>query len=423
VHDEEKRPEGGGGGGGNSNGKGGNTQDALNFKFVKEWHVEIPWYKTALKGKTEFTVFTLRVYYGEVKWTVDRRFSDCLKFSEDLHRRYEGVPEFPSRQPKFLHDPKFLQTRQRELELYFQKLDQAAYATEEMRNFLSAFTELKKLGITDLRPESRRLQEIVPDTIYCTTTSLPMVNGLLLPVRMTVIKLRKIHAETGVPEILLYSPVRYDNALHMELEELGRVSYILAPNKVHNTFLPEYIEKFPEATLYVAPGLNERVPEIDKGIILRNQPEEAWEPEVDQILTSGNSFFSEAILFHKATKVLIVADLIVNFPPGYFDAQPNSDGLAALATQFFVEAPDKPMCSPEHTIYCTAVKPFEASCNRILSWDFQCLIMSHGTILDDPQKAQEAFKHATDSVVAKVNDRWSITNTVFSLFGSKKIKK
>jgi len=311
------------------------TDEELNFNIERKWHVEIPWYKTAMKGKTEFTVFTLRVFYGDAKWTLERRFSDCLKFSEDLHRRYEGVPEFPARQPKFLHDPKFLQTRQRELEGYFQKFDQAAYATEEMRNFLNAFTELKKRGVI-VKPETTRLQEIVSDSLYCAVSSIPMLNGLLLPVRMTIIKLRpRIGDNSGRNELLLYSPIRYDNALHMEIEELGQVRYILSPNKVHYLFVEEYLDNFPEAEFYAAPGLKERIPELDKGKILRGQPESGWAEEVDQVLTGGNSFFSEAVLFHKATKVLIVADFIVNFPPGYFDAQPNSDGLAALATQFF----------------------------------------------------------------------------------------
>jgi len=343
---------------------------------------------------------------------VDRRFSDCLKFSEDLHRRYEGVPEFPSRQPKFLHDPKFLQVRQRELEVYFQKFDQAAFATEEMRNFLNAFTELKKRGII-VKADTRRLQPIVPDTIFCTSSTLPMLNGLLLPLRMTVVRLKN-------GEVLLYSPTRYDDALHVELEELGPVKYIIAPNKVHYMFVADYIEKFPEAKLFLAPGLKERVSEFEKGSLLGGHPDEAWGEDLDQILTGGNSFLSEVVLFHKKSKILIVADLLLNFPPGYFDGKLNSESLAALATQFFSELPDKPMCSPEHSIYCTDVKAFESTCQKILAWEFECIVMSHGEILDDPEKAKHAFIMATDSVVRKVKERWGVTNTVFSFFGSKK---
>jgi len=370
-------------------------QRNVDFQFQKKWHVEIPWYKTVVKGKTEYTVFTLRVFYGDTKWIIEKRFSDCLSFSNDLYRKFEGVPEFPQRQPKFLHDPKFLQTRQRELELYFQKFDQAAFATEEMRNFLNAYTELVKLGVTTIRPDIRRLQEVVPDTIYCYASSIPMPNGLLLPVRMTVIKLRQKYTETTESrsaELLLYSPILYSDALRMELDEIGRVRFIIAPNKVHNTYLLEYIEKFPEASLFLAPGVLERVPDgLEKGVVLRNQPEVGWEPELDQILTSGNSFFSEAVLFHKASRILIVADLIINFPPGYFDAQPNGrvDGLTALATQIFSETPDKPMCSAEHVTYCTDVQAFQATCNRILAWDFQSVIMCHGAILDNPNRHRQ----------------------------------
>jgi len=206
----------------------------------------------------------------------------------------------------------------------------------------------------------------------------------------------------------------------VELEELGPVKYIIAPNKVHHMFVPEYLEKFPEARLYLAPGLKERVPEFEKGVILKGQMDQAWEKDLDMIMTAGNSFFSEVVLFHKESKILIVADFIMNFPPGYFDGKVNSESLAALATQFFSELPDKPMCSPEHSLYCTDVKAFQSTSDNILAWEFESIIMSHGEILDDVEKAKHAFSLATESVINKVKERWSVTNSVFSFFGSKK---
>eukprot|EP01123_Difflugia_compressa_P000302 TRINITY_DN10392_c0_g1_i1.p1 TRINITY_DN10392_c0_g1~~TRINITY_DN10392_c0_g1_i1.p1 ORF type:complete len:282 (-),score=47.75 TRINITY_DN10392_c0_g1_i1:75-794(-) len=239
-----------------------------------------------------------------------------------------------------------------------------------------------------------------------------MFNGLVLPVRMIVFKL-----QTGV---LLYSPTQYDDALKMEIESLGPVKFIVVPNKMHHLFLEDYIRNFPDAELLLAPGVKDKIEiEYNRGVVVRNG-EGPWGDEVSLMLTEGNSFFSEVVLFHKAMSILVVADLVMNFQPGYFSSQQNADGLLVAATQFFSGSFDVPTCSSEHSIYCTDAKSFESCRSKILSWDFKYLVMCHGDIIDDAKQAQQAFKIATDAVLKRVKDRWGFTNSVMSLVGSKK---
>jgi hypothetical protein len=385
----------------------------------QKWHIEIPWYKTAIQGKENFVVFTLRVFYGDVKWTTDKRFSDCFKLSEDLTRKYEGVPEFPARQPKFLHDPKFLQVRQRELEQYFQSFEQAAFATDEMKNFLNAFTELHKLGI-EIKAEVIRLRQYRSTDIYTAVVQVPSTSGYILPQRMTVIRL-----QTG--ELLLYAPVLLEDALHCELIRLGKVSYIVIPNKLHVTHLQEYLIRFPDAKLYVPPGIKEKIDVIEKGIVLQPAAESAWQDELQQIITVGNSFFTEVLYFHKRFRILIVGDLIINLPAGFFEAQknqvsPDASVVSIISSQLFppTAEDEKPMCSWEHQKYCTDAKVFSDLRESLLRLGFNSIIMVYGDTLDSPNAAQESLKSAFQVVINEVSERWGITNSLLSFVGSKK---
>jgi len=376
--------------------------------------VEIPWYKTAIQGNEEFIVFTLRVFYQNLKWSIDKRFSDCFKLSEELNKKYAGVPEFPMRQPKFLHDPKFLQTRQRELVSYFQSFDQSAFATDEMKNFLNAFTELHKLGY-QIRPEKPRL---VPhrnsNSINLTVVQIPNDAGYLIPHRMIAIRLSN-------GNVVLYSMVPLDDALQYELMVLGKVSFIIVPNKLHMNFLKEYMEKFPEAVVYVPPGTLVPVDILDKVKLLQNHTESGWSEEMDQVLTAGNSFFTEVILYHKESKILIVADLLVNLPASVFTPEnqvvvtPEAT-VISITTQLFTMDPadDRPKLSDEHQKYCTDAREFSTFVERIMLIDFDTIVMTFGDIID--RSAKQILKDACNRVLSEVSDRWSLTNSFFFIY-------
>src|SRR3954454_17595484 len=75
--------------------------------------------------------------------------------------------------------------------------------------------------------------------------------GLKLPVRMTVIRLSN-------GDLVLHSPVRYSEALRHELERLGPIKYLLAPNVAHWMFLPAWQSQLPQASTFAVRGLSAR---------------------------------------------------------------------------------------------------------------------------------------------------------------------
>jgi len=309
--------------------------------------------------------------------------------------------------------------RQKELELYFQSFEQGAFATDEMKNFLNAFTELHKLGY-EISPDTSRLLPFSnSENIYCAVVQVPTSSGFVLPHRMTVICL-----SSG--DLVIYAPVQIDDALHYELIRKGKVAHVIIPNKLHFTFISDYLTRFPEVKVYVPPGIKDH---FAKASILKAQTEDVWKDEVEQILTLGNSYMTEVVLFHRKSKMLIVADFLINLPASIFSPEnqvsPDASVYTILTTQLFPPSleDDRPKCSTEHSKYCTDAKLFSALMERLLSLDFHYIVMVYGNIIglsmtENPTSAKEVLKNACQLVLGEVSERWTVTNTLFSFLGS-----
>jgi NADP-dependent 3-hydroxy acid dehydrogenase YdfG len=131
---------------------------------------------------------------------------------------------------------------------------------------------------------------------------------------MTVVRL-----STG--EILLHSPVRYSPALHREVEPLGRIKYLLAPNTAHWIFLKNWQNAVPDALTFSAPGLAGRNQVRTAGVRIDRELDDGtpaeWAEDLATVLVSA-PFFCEVAIFHKRTRTLILTDIVQNLDPKMF---------------------------------------------------------------------------------------------------------
>lgn len=151
--------------------------------------------------------------------------------------------------------------------------------------------------------------------------------GLVLPVRMTVIRL-------GDDSLLLHSPTPYTPALAAELERLGPIRHLVAPNVAHWTYLPRWQRAFPRATLWAAPGLAERAQVRRAGLridsVLGEGAPAAWRDALDQGIVAGGAGFRETWLLHRATRTLVLTDLVQNLDAARL---PTMTALVTRATR------------------------------------------------------------------------------------------
>lgn len=150
------------------------------------------------------------------------------------------------------------------------------------------------------------------EDVFVVDSLLPGVLGTMLPVRMTVIRL-----PSG--ELILHSPTRFTPGLRRELEAIGRIRHLVAPNVAHWTFLEGWQRHCPDATTWAAPGLRERSQVRRSGVRLDRDLGDAAPPEWGDAIAlaavPGGLGFREVALFHRPTRTLVLTDLVLNLEP------------------------------------------------------------------------------------------------------------
>ena len=136
--------------------------------------------------------------------------------------------------------------------------------------------------------------------------------GLVLPVRMTILRLNS-------GDLLLHSPTPFSAEVAKAVEALGRVRHLVAPNIAHWTFLADWQRADPDATTWAAPGLQDRAQVRASSVRFDAELGETapveWADTLDQGVVPGGAGFNEVWFFHRQTKTLVLVDLIENLDP------------------------------------------------------------------------------------------------------------
>lgn len=215
------------------------------------------------------------------------------------------------------------------------------------------------------------LKEVVPDRLWVAEIPLRFY-GVEVGTRMTACRL----SDGG---LWLHSPVRLIEEVREGLGRLGPVRFVVAPNKLHHLFVGDYSSAYPEALLYAAPGLAENRPDLPFCGVLGDEPEPGWAEDLDQTIFRGERQLEEVVFLHRASRTLILADLVQS-------GHPESPRLTRLATRLngTYERPGPP--APVRLGFRDKAAA-RASLERVLSWDFDRIVLAHGRIIETGGKA------------------------------------
>jgi hypothetical protein len=129
-----------------------------------------------------------------------------------------------------------------------------------------------------------------------------------LPIRMTVLRL-----DDG--SLVLHSPTRFTATLKQELEQVGPIAHLVAPNSAHWMFVKQWQDRCPAVRTWGAPGLDRRRQVRRMGVRIDQEMQEGplahWPDEIDRVLIEGAGF-AEVALFFKQAKLVVLTDLVVN---------------------------------------------------------------------------------------------------------------
>jgi hypothetical protein len=191
--------------------------------------------------------------------------------------------------------------------------------------------------------------------------------GLEVGTRMTVIRLAD-------GSLLLHSPVALDPDLRRELDSIGRVRFAVTPNRVHHLYAGEVAGAYPEARLWVAPGVERKRPDLEFVGVLGDEAPAEWKDEVDQVFFRGRPYENEVVFLHGASHTLIMCDLAFNFGPR---AAAPTRLLMRLLRSYGRFGPSRldPLLIRDR-------RAARQSLERILAWDFDRVVVAHGDVLE-----------------------------------------
>ena len=207
--------------------------------------------------------------------------------------------------------------------------------------------------------------------------------GVRFTTRMTIVKLR-----TG--SLWLDSPISVNSETLRHVTYLGPVGYLVAATPRHVWRLAAWHTLFPEAQLW-APRPTPFT--LKKGSlsytgILGDEPPQAWKNDFDQLAFRGNPLIEEVLFFHKPSRTVILADLI--------QVHPRVEGKHFRNALFKLEGVVSPHGGVGLDIRLSFIRRNLArqSLQKLLSWDFDRLIIAHGPCVETGAKAfvERAFR-------------------------------
>jgi hypothetical protein len=203
------------------------------------------------------------------------------------------------------------------------------------------------------------------------------------PTRMAVIRL-------AGGRLFLHSPTPLTPELRAGIEAQGRPCWIIGPNRIHYWWIPEWRATFPDADVYLAPRIKEqagaRLRFESHGFEGRNGY--PWDAEIATLPVPG-SYMTEVVFFHRASRTLILTDLIENF-------EPRKLGLVMrwLTWLGAAQDPDGSMPRDLRQTFARHKQQLRAAIETMIGWNPERVIIAHGRWYESggAQELRRAFR-------------------------------
>ena len=214
------------------------------------------------------------------------------------------------------------------------------------------------------------------DGLWTASTPLRML-GVEAGRTMAVVRL-------GDSDLLVHSPAALDDELRRALDALGRVRFVVPASALHgHVSMGDYAAAYPDAELFAAPGLRKRRKDLGFAGDLGAEPDPRWAGHLDQTTFDGNRFLHEVVFHHRASRSLLVGDCVWNVTP-----------RMALSGRVWAGWRSGVRPTPFFRLAIRDRAAARRSVERILSWDFDRIVIGHGESLESG--GRDAFRAAYD---------------------------
>ena len=223
-----------------------------------------------------------------------------------------------------------------------------------------------RVAVFILRVFAPMLKTLVPNQLWCIETPMTML-GLQFGARLTIARLRD-------DKLWVHAPFAISDEDKTAIDEQGAVAHIVAPNNFHFKEIGEFARRFPDAQLWVVPALATKLDEIPH-LPLHSMPPD-WSADFDAVLFDAALGYEEWIFCHRATRSLILTDLILNVP------RPDN-ALGRIASAILDEGRG---AKPSRLVRAAILggrdlKSAREILHQVLEWKFERIVMAHGAVV------------------------------------------
>lgn len=199
---------------------------------------------------------------------------------------------------------------------------------------------------------------------------------MAFPTRMTVIRLGDA--------LFVHSPTALGPALQREVDALGSPRWIVAPNRIHYSWVPDWRQAYPDAAIYLAPRIREQAHgRIDfPAHELSADSGYPWDGVIATLPVRG-SFMTEVEFFHRPSRTLVLTDLIENF-----EASRLGLGARLLAWLGGVLDPDGAMPRDMRFTFSRNKAEVKAAVEMMIGWQPERIVLAHGRWYDKDAVAE-----------------------------------
>ncbi|MCK0094542.1 DUF4336 domain-containing protein [Yoonia sp. F2084L] len=203
------------------------------------------------------------------------------------------------------------------------------------------------------------------DDIWIADGSDLSVMGFTYPTRCAVMRLQR-------GDLLVWSPIALHDVLKAQIDALGTVSHLIAPNMFHHMFLSEWQAAYPKARLYGLSGLHSKRSDLRFNGVLGDDPDAAWANQIDQIVLNNN-LTDEVVFFHQLSRTVIFTDLIQQFSTGFHT------GWRGVIARLDLMVGDIPNVPRKFRLGFRNKAKARASVEKVLDWPIERVLLAHGT--------------------------------------------
>jgi hypothetical protein len=171
----------------------------------------------------------------------------------------------------------------------------------------------------------------------------------------------------------IWTPIALDEALSEAVDALGPVRHLVAPNKLHHLFLGEWVERYPDARLYAAPGLAGKRRDLAFHAELGDAPDPSYAEDIDQVIFHGSFFLDEVVFFHRASRTALVTDLVQRFAPDQL-----ARGFRGWVMRVWGLVGERGSTPREWRMSFWNRRAARAALDEALAWNPEKLVIAHG---------------------------------------------